>query len=139
MAAPGRKLRESAWFDEIVAESAASDAKADGFLRMKLDRFDKSILQALQLDGRVSNAALAERLSQLRLARTEHLRHGAEPSLDLGLRLQHCGHAFFGVARPCQLQHGPAYCLVHERRVKAGGIDSKDRLKGGTSSYNLTP
>ena len=30
---------------------------------MKLDRFDKSILQALQLDGRVSNAALAERLS----------------------------------------------------------------------------
>jgi DNA-binding Lrp family transcriptional regulator len=31
--------------------------------RMKLDRFDKAILQALQLDGRVSNAALAERLS----------------------------------------------------------------------------
>lgn len=30
---------------------------------MKLDRFDKAILQALQLDGRVSNAALAERLS----------------------------------------------------------------------------
>jgi Lrp/AsnC family leucine-responsive transcriptional regulator len=30
---------------------------------MKLDRFDKAIVQALQLDGRVSNAALAERLS----------------------------------------------------------------------------
>ena len=30
---------------------------------MKLDRFDKAILQALQHDGRVSNAALAERLS----------------------------------------------------------------------------
>jgi Lrp/AsnC family transcriptional regulator, leucine-responsive regulatory protein len=46
-----------------VAESAASDLNTDGFLRMKLDRFDKAILQAMQLDGRVSNAALAERLS----------------------------------------------------------------------------
>ena len=63
VAETGRKLRESARFDENVAESAASASRHDGFLRMKLDRFDKAILQALQLDGRVSNAALAERLS----------------------------------------------------------------------------
>jgi len=33
------------------------------FLRMKLDRFDRSILQALQHDGRISNNALAEKVS----------------------------------------------------------------------------
>jgi DNA-binding Lrp family transcriptional regulator len=30
---------------------------------MKLDRYDKSILQVLQLEGRISNSALAERVS----------------------------------------------------------------------------
>lgn len=30
---------------------------------MSLDRFDRAILQALQLDGRISNSALAERVS----------------------------------------------------------------------------
>lgn len=30
---------------------------------MKLDRFDKSILQALQLEGRIANSALAERVN----------------------------------------------------------------------------
>ena len=64
VAGTGRKLRESARSGENVAESADSYRSIhDGFLRMKLDRFDKAILQALQLDGRVSNAALAERLS----------------------------------------------------------------------------
>ena len=29
---------------------------------MSLDRFDRAILQALQLDGRLANSALAERL-----------------------------------------------------------------------------
>jgi Lrp/AsnC family transcriptional regulator, leucine-responsive regulatory protein len=37
----------------IVAESAT----------MKLDRYDKSILQVLQLEGRISNSALAERVN----------------------------------------------------------------------------
>ncbi|HEY5809602.1 MAG TPA: Lrp/AsnC family transcriptional regulator [Povalibacter sp.] len=30
---------------------------------MSIDRFDRSILQALQLDGRISNSALAERVN----------------------------------------------------------------------------
>ena len=30
---------------------------------MKLDRYDKAILQALQLDGRIANTALAERVN----------------------------------------------------------------------------
>jgi DNA-binding Lrp family transcriptional regulator len=36
---------------------------AAGYCVMKLDRYDKSILQVLQTEGRVSNSALAERVN----------------------------------------------------------------------------
>jgi Lrp/AsnC family transcriptional regulator, leucine-responsive regulatory protein len=46
-----------------MAESADIHAPYEGFLRMSLDRFDRAILQALQLDGRITNSDLAERVN----------------------------------------------------------------------------
>ncbi|MFL6575389.1 MAG: Lrp/AsnC family transcriptional regulator [Povalibacter sp.] len=46
-----------------MAESAINGVHIDGILRMSLDRFDRAILQALQLDGRVTNSTLAERVN----------------------------------------------------------------------------
>jgi Lrp/AsnC family transcriptional regulator, leucine-responsive regulatory protein len=47
----------------MVAESSAKTFSHDGILRMNLDRFDRAILQALQLDGRITNSTLAERVN----------------------------------------------------------------------------
>jgi Lrp/AsnC family transcriptional regulator, leucine-responsive regulatory protein len=46
-----------------MAESADIHEPYEGFLRMSLDRFDRAILQALQLDGRITNSDLAERVN----------------------------------------------------------------------------
>lgn len=46
-----------------MAESIELDAIIRRFLHMKLDRFDRAILQVLQLDGRIANSALAERVN----------------------------------------------------------------------------
>jgi hypothetical protein len=43
--------------------------------------------------------ALADRLRQFRLARSEHFGDGAHAALHLGLRLQDAGHPRLGVAR----------------------------------------
>jgi Lrp/AsnC family transcriptional regulator, leucine-responsive regulatory protein len=46
-----------------VAESVANRLDSDRILRMSLDRFDRTILQVLQSDGRISNTELAQRVN----------------------------------------------------------------------------
>ena len=67
-----------------MAESAASIHDSDGFLRMKLDRFDRAILQVLQLDGRIANSALAERVNLSESASLRRMRSLEEAGLIEG-------------------------------------------------------
>jgi Lrp/AsnC family transcriptional regulator, leucine-responsive regulatory protein len=51
---------------------------------MKLDRFDRAILQALQLDGRIANSALAERVNLSESASLRRIRGLEESGLIEG-------------------------------------------------------
>ena len=51
---------------------------------MKLDRFDRAILQVLQVDGRVSNSALAERVNLSESASLRRVRSLEEAGLIEG-------------------------------------------------------
>lgn len=53
-------------------------------LRMKLDRFDRAILQVLQHDGRIANSALAERVSLSESASLRRVRGLEEAGLIEG-------------------------------------------------------
>jgi Lrp/AsnC family leucine-responsive transcriptional regulator len=67
-----------------VAESVHYIGLAGGFLRMKLDRFDRAILQVLQLDGRIANSTLAERVNLSESASLRRMRSLEEAGLIEG-------------------------------------------------------
>lgn len=67
-----------------LAESSNIPLGSDGFLRMKLDRFDRSILQVLQHDGRIANSALAERVNMSESASLRRVRALEESGLIEG-------------------------------------------------------
>ena len=67
-----------------VAESADFLDEVRRFLRMKLDRFDRAILQVLQLDGRIANSALAERVNLSESASLRRVRALEEAGLIEG-------------------------------------------------------
>jgi Lrp/AsnC family transcriptional regulator, leucine-responsive regulatory protein len=67
-----------------LAESANNFPTHSRILRMKLDRFDRAILQALQLDGRIANSALAERVNLSESASLRRVRGLEESGLIEG-------------------------------------------------------
>jgi Lrp/AsnC family transcriptional regulator, leucine-responsive regulatory protein len=67
-----------------VAESSVFASLSSGFLRMKLDRFDRAILQVLQTDGRIANSALAERVNLSESASLRRVRSLEEAGLIEG-------------------------------------------------------
>ena len=67
-----------------LAESAYNSVVLSRILRMKLDRFDRAILQALQLDGRIANSALAERVNLSESASLRRVRSLEESGLIEG-------------------------------------------------------
>jgi Lrp/AsnC family transcriptional regulator, leucine-responsive regulatory protein len=67
-----------------VAESTHITAIHGRFLRMKLDRFDRAILQALQLEGRITNSVLAERVNLSESASLRRVRSLEESGLIEG-------------------------------------------------------
>jgi Lrp/AsnC family transcriptional regulator, leucine-responsive regulatory protein len=67
-----------------VAESAYIPKDLSRFLRMKLDRFDRAILQALQTEGRIANSALAERVNLSESASLRRVRSLEESGLIEG-------------------------------------------------------
>jgi Lrp/AsnC family transcriptional regulator, leucine-responsive regulatory protein len=67
-----------------VAESAYILPGRSRFLRMKLDRFDRAILQALQTEGRIANSALAERVNLSESASLRRVRSLEESGLIEG-------------------------------------------------------
>src|SRR3954464_5248173 len=56
-------MQSMATFLVYVQEYCALTVLRSEILRMKLDHFDRSILQALQHDGRISNSSLAEKVN----------------------------------------------------------------------------
>jgi Lrp/AsnC family transcriptional regulator, leucine-responsive regulatory protein len=67
-----------------MAESSVLSLVSSGFLRMKLDRFDRTILQVLQTDGRIANSALAERVNLSESASLRRVRSLEEAGLIEG-------------------------------------------------------
>jgi Lrp/AsnC family transcriptional regulator, leucine-responsive regulatory protein len=56
-------MQAMATFPVYMQEYCVIHNLRGGILRMKLDKYDRSILQVLQHDGRISNSALAEKVS----------------------------------------------------------------------------
>jgi Lrp/AsnC family transcriptional regulator, leucine-responsive regulatory protein len=73
-----------ALMQSTVAESAYILTTDSRFLRMKLDRFDRAILQALQTEGRIANSALAERVNLSESASLRRVRSLEESGLIEG-------------------------------------------------------
>jgi Lrp/AsnC family transcriptional regulator, leucine-responsive regulatory protein len=67
-----------------VAESTYITVTRGRLLRMKLDRFDRAILQALQLEGRITNSVLAERVNLSESASLRRVRSLEESGLIEG-------------------------------------------------------
>src|SRR5690606_31087052 len=59
----GGELHKPPPSGHVTAGSSTSPAFCGSILRMMLDRFDKAILQALQHEGRIPDATLAERVN----------------------------------------------------------------------------
>ena len=67
-----------------MADSAYKSPLTGRILRMKLDRFDRAILHALQLDGRIANSTLAERVNLSESASLRRVRSLEESGLIEG-------------------------------------------------------
>lgn len=78
------KLPNRAPLAGFVAESASIFPFNDRFLRMKFDRFDRAILQALQHEGRIPNSTLAERVNMSESACLRRIRQLEESGLIEG-------------------------------------------------------